>query len=148
MKKNQKPLPKWEKLTLWQLLSILISIFSSNNLQARINQAGIYLTELENIPTRSIRRPEYILRGIFRCHCGRMNGQRSRNLPIDEKPANSRWEHKRGLSNTMSLTGIKRGIAHVTSLPALQAKQFKKKHTLSFDENGTLKPAYQIDRPR
>ena len=130
--------------------------FSGSVLQARINQAGMSLADLENIPTRGIRRPEDILRGIFRCF----------TLGIAEEwtaedPEIYQWMKKELgtrklqmgaqagiIANTMSLTGIKRVIAHVASLPALQAEQFfKKNNLLSFDESGVLKPAYQIDRP-
>ncbi len=130
--------------------------FSGSDLQARINQAGMSLADLENIPTRGIRRPEDILRGIFRCF----------TLGIAEEwtaedPEIYQWMKKELgtrklqmgaqagiIANTMSLTGIKRVIAHVASLPALQAEQFfKKNNLLSFDESGVLKPAYQIDRP-
>ncbi|MBR2299786.1 MAG: ADP-dependent glucokinase/phosphofructokinase [Alphaproteobacteria bacterium] len=53
------------------------------------------------------------------------------------------------MANVLSSVGVKKVFAHANSLPKLQAEQFAKcDHLLSFDENGNVKPAYQIDRKK
>lgn len=51
------------------------------------------------------------------------------------------------MANVLSTVGIQKVLTHANSLPKLQADQFAKlDNLLSFDENGQMKPAYQIDR--
>lgn len=51
------------------------------------------------------------------------------------------------MANVLSTVGVQKVFAHANSLPKLQAEQFAKlDNLLSFDENGKIKPAYQIDR--
>lgn len=51
------------------------------------------------------------------------------------------------VANVLAVAGVQKVYAHANSLPKLQADQFlKQDNLLSFDENGTEKPAYLIDR--
>lgn len=51
------------------------------------------------------------------------------------------------MANALAAIGVQKVFAHANSLPKLQAEQFAKfDNLLSFDENGQIKPAYQINR--
>ena len=51
------------------------------------------------------------------------------------------------VANVLAVTGVNKVYAHANSLPKLQAEQFLKlDNLLSFDVDGTEKPAHQIDR--
>ena len=51
------------------------------------------------------------------------------------------------MANVLATVGVQKVFTHTNSLPKLQADQFVKlDNLLSFDENGILKPAYQINR--
>ena len=51
------------------------------------------------------------------------------------------------MANVLAAIGVQKVFAHANSLPKLQAEQFAKlDNLLSFDENGQIKPAYQINR--
>ena len=51
------------------------------------------------------------------------------------------------IANVLSNIGVQKVVAHANSLPYIQAEQFSKNDNLfSFDENGEMKPIYQIDR--
>ena len=129
---------------------------SGAELQRRIRQTGMTLAELKNDADRSIRRPEDVLRGIFRCFT---LGIAEEWIAQDKEIY--RWMKKELgteklqmgaqagiIANTMSLTGIGRVVTHVGALPELQARQFfKRDNLLSFDQNGTLKPAHTVNRP-
>lgn len=128
---------------------------SGAELQKRINRAGLTVAELKNDADRNIRRPEDILRGIFRCFS---LGIAEEWIAEDEEIY--RWMKKELgteklqmgaqagiIANTMSLTGIGKVVTHVGALPELQARQFfKRENLLSFDQNGALKPACVINR--
>ncbi len=51
------------------------------------------------------------------------------------------------VANALAVCGVQKVVDHCNSLPKAQAEQFLKLDNLqSFDENGRLMPAYQIDR--
>lgn len=129
---------------------------SGAELQRRIIHAGMTLAELKNDADRSICQPEDVLRGIFRCFTlGIAEEWIAQDKEIYRWMKNELGTEKLQMgaqagiiANTMSLTGIGKVITHVGALPELQARQFfKRDNLLSFDQNGTLKPAYTVNRP-
>ncbi len=129
---------------------------SGTVLTQMIARSGLGLSDLQNVSVKSIRTPEDILRGIFRCFClgiaeewiaedAEIYRWMKKNLGTDKLQMGAQAGI---IANTMAVTGIRQVITHVSALPALQADQFlKRDNLLSFDEQGQLKPAHTINRP-
>ena len=128
---------------------------SGLKLKKMINDLGMTLEDLENIEQTKIFTPQDVVKGIFKCF---KNGIAEEWI-TEEKPVYDWLNENIGydrlqiggqggiVANALATLGIKNVVAHANSLPKLQAEQFVKKDNLvSFDENGSIKPAYLINR--
>lgn len=130
---------------------------SGKQLSSLINESGMDLHELENIIQTKICTTNDVLKGIFKCFKKGI----AEEWITEEKPVYEWMETKLGcdrlqiggqggiVANALAAVGVKNVYVHANSLPKLQAEQFlKADNLLSFDENGSIRPAYAINRSK
>lgn len=165
--KNLKDIWKQQFLGTAQTLSQMkdiqgvISAFNSN-IDAICKIDGQKLQKFMNVfgvnevygPTE-IKRPEDVIRGIYKCFAsGIAEEWIIKDLDtfhwVRENLGQDKFQMggQGGIvANAMAVCGIQNVYVHCSSLPHLQAKLFLDRSNLkSTDEEGVLRPAYQIDR--
>ena len=128
---------------------------SGQRLAELIKQENLTLEELEDVKQAKILTPKDVIKGIFKCF---VNGIAEEWISEEEQvylwmKDNLGYDRLQMggqggiVANVLAVSGVKNVIVHANSLPAIQAEQFVKQDNLvSFDENGELKPAWQINR--
>lgn len=125
------------------------------DLEKLIVNEHLSLKELQNIRHTKLISSADVTKGIFKCF---KNGIAEEWLTEDKKIYD--WMVKNlgydrlqmggqgGIvANALAAVGVSKVIAHTNSLPKLQADQFLKLDNLvSYDEQGTERPAHTIDR--
>ena len=120
-----------------------------------VNNAGLSLSDLQNIKQTKLLEPNDVLKGIFKSF---KNGIAEEWL--SEEKSVYEWMRENlsfdrlqmggqgGIvANVLGILGVQKVIAHTNSLPREQAEQFLKwDNIVSFDEQGIERPAYTINR--
>ena len=128
---------------------------SGQNLLALIQKYKLTLSDLQNIEHCSILTETDFIKGVFKSFTlGAAEEWICENKKVYEwLRAEIGYSHLQIggqggiMANVLSTVGVQKVFAHANSLPKLQAEQFAKlDNLLSFDENGNIKPAYQINR--
>ncbi len=126
-----------------------------NRIAELAEQFGLTLSELENIHTAKLNEPVDVLKGLFRCFKRGIAEEwltedkfvydwMVKNLGYDRLQMGGQGGI---VANALAVAGVRKVFVHTNSLPELQAKQFLAlDNLLSFDADGTEKPAYQINR--
>jgi len=131
--------------------------FDGKKLQQLIDEYNLSLTDLLAENPKFIYQPQDIIRGIFHCFSKGI----AEEWIVENEEMYLWMKTKLGtehvqigaqagiIANTLSITGIRKIIVHTAALPKMQAERFLPNANLfSFDEEGRLKPVYQIDRTR
>ena len=117
--------------------------------------SGLDLRALQNVTQTKLLSGSDVVKGIFKCFT---QGIAEEWLTEDKIVYDWMVKHlgydrlqmggQGGIvANVLAVTGVNKVYAHANSLPKLQAEQFLKlDNLLSFDVDGTEKPAHQIDR--
>ncbi len=117
--------------------------------------SGLDLRALQNVTQTKLLSGSDVVKGIFKCFT---QGIAEEWLTEDKIVYDWMVKHlgydrlqmggQGGIvANVLAVTGVNKVYAHANSLPKLQAEQFLKlDNLLSFDADGTEKPAHQIDR--
>lgn len=128
---------------------------SGDQILALIKQQNLSLKELMDIKEAKLNTPVDVVKGIFKCFSRGIAEEwltedkmvydwMVKNLGYDRLQMGGQGGI---VANVLAVAGVKKVYAHTNSLPKLQADQFLKlDNLLSFDENGSEKAAYQIDR--
>lgn len=128
---------------------------SGQSLLALIKKYNLSLTDLQNIEHCSILSQTDFIKGVFKS----FTLGAAEEWICEDKEIYQWLKDEIGydylqiggqggiMANVLATVGVQKVFAHANSLPALQAEQFAKlDNLLSFDEDGTIKPAYQINR--
>lgn len=128
---------------------------SAVQLKRLIEQEKMSLKSLEDIKQTKLFSSQDVLRGIFKCFTKGI----AEEWISEEKSVYNWMKNNLGydrlqtggqggiVANVMASVGVKQVLVHANSLPQMQAQQFVASDNLvSFDENGTILPAYQINR--
>lgn len=128
---------------------------SGKKLAELAKQEGLDWDSLNKIEAYAVNTPRDVIKGAFRCFS---KGIAEEWLINDINTYNWLMENlgyerlqmggQGGIvSNALAVCGVQQVINHCNSLPKKQAELFlKRDNLLSFNDDGEMKPAYQIDR--
>lgn len=128
---------------------------SAERLAELIKQENLTLAELKDVRQTRLCTPKDVIKGIFKCFT---NGIAEEWIS-EEKSVYEWMKNNLGydrlqtggqggiVANVLAAAGVQSVFVHANSLPKMQAEQFEARdNLLSFDENGHVLPAHQIDR--
>lgn len=128
---------------------------SGKKLAALAMQENLTRESLNQIDTYAITTPQDVIKGAFRCFSkGIAEEWLIDNIDVyNWLMENLDYERLQMggqggiVANALAVCGVQQVINHCNSLPQKQAELFlKRDNLLSFDEDGAMRPAYQINR--